>query len=351
MLVLLMSSATRYGTNTYLADWGRRLPFELRVITYEELFRRRRIPLASYIFAGLERLPPAGMEQAGRVWQALASSGHPLHLLNSPLQVMHRYELLRTLHERGSNDFDVYRLTEARSPRRYPLFVRGENDHDGPESPLLHSPDELNTWIKALTAAGHSRETRLITEFNAVPDARGLYKKYGAFNIGGRILPRHVLFGRDWIVKSQFKMADAATLAEEQQYVDDNPHEAQLREIFTLARIDYGRIDYGLVAGRVQVYEINTDPSLATPGPSQIAARTANKARFNEAFIAALAALDSPAQGELAIPCAQPPLWRRRPPLIDLILALNRRLPGLRRYEPVLHLHLMALKRRLGRSG
>ena len=41
-----------------------------------------------------------------------------------------------------------------------------------------------------------------------------------------------------------------------------NPHEAELRAIFKLARIDYGRIDYGIKDGQIQVWEINTNPML-----------------------------------------------------------------------------------------
>ena len=350
MIVMLIATSSRYAINSYLADWGRRLPFELRVISYDKLFRSRRLPLANYIFTGLERLPPIGMETAWRYWRALAESGYKLKQLNPPLAHMHRYELLRTLHERGINDFDVYRLTEARLPRRYPVFVRVENDHYGPSSSLLYTPQELQDCIAALSKDGKCRETRVITEFCAEQDARELYKKYSAFNVGGKILPRHILFSRDWIVKGEYKYADETTLAEERQYVTTNPHAAQLREIFALSGIDYGRIDYGLVNGRLQVYEINTAPTLLNPGPSGIAARTANKALFNQSFITALTALDNPMRGWIEVPCDHPPLWKRRRPLIELILALNRRLPGMKRYEPALHLRLEALRYRMGFS-
>ena len=129
MIVLLVYTSGRYEINTYLADWGGRLPFELRVISYEKLFRSRRLPLANYIFTGLERLPPSDMEKAWRYWYALAQSSDKLKLLNPPLAHLHRYELLRILYEQGINDFNVYRLDEARSPHRYPVFVRGEKDH------------------------------------------------------------------------------------------------------------------------------------------------------------------------------------------------------------------------------
>lgn len=51
-------------------------------------------------------------------------------------------------------------------------------------------------------------------------------------------------------------------LAEEHDYVEKNPHEGRLREVFRLARIDYGRMDYGMLDGQVQVWEINTNPTI-----------------------------------------------------------------------------------------
>jgi hypothetical protein len=52
----------------------------------------------------------------------------------------------------------------------------------------------------------------------------------------------------------------------ERRYLEDNPHAGQLRRCFELAHIDYGRIDYGLVGDSIQVWEINTNPTIG-PGP------------------------------------------------------------------------------------
>jgi hypothetical protein len=37
-------------------------------------------------------------------------------------------------------------------------------------------------------------------------------------------------------------------------------HVNELRKVFQLAGVDYGRIDYGVCHGRIQVWEINTNP-------------------------------------------------------------------------------------------
>ena len=55
--------------------------------------------------------------------------------------------------------------------------------------------------------------------------------------------------------------------------MESNPHEAEVRRIFDLARIEYGRIDYAFRDGRMQVWEINTNPMLASDDSSANPAR------------------------------------------------------------------------------
>ena len=84
-------------------------------------------------------------------------------------------------------------------------------------------------------------------------------------------------------------------------YIESNPHEAWLRETFARAGIDYGRIDYGLLGDRPQVWEINLNPTLcrnpADPARRQLPdslARLREQVReaFHVRLRAAFAALD-----------------------------------------------------------
>jgi hypothetical protein len=104
----------------------------------------------------------------------------------------------------------------------------------------------------------------LITEFCNTVDTRGIYRKYSAFIIGGTIIPRHVCFSKKWMLKTPDLMENEM-MEEERDYIFRNPHEKELKEIFTLARIDYGRVDYGLLDGRLQIWEINTNPQIISP--------------------------------------------------------------------------------------
>jgi hypothetical protein len=176
---------------------------------------------------------------------------------------MKRYELLRELFERGINRFNVYRLTEFRRPKRFPVFIRDENEHGLIYSKLLNSPQRLDAEIKRILESGQTRENKIIVEYLQTSDTTGIFRKYASFMVGGKIIPRHLFFGDQWDVRyNSNNCLDAARLAEEKHYVEQNPHEGFLNEIFRMARISYGRIDYSVLDGKPQIWEINTNPCL-----------------------------------------------------------------------------------------
>jgi hypothetical protein len=247
---------------------------------------------------------------------------------------MRRYELLRTLREAGVNDFDVYRLTEARRIRRFPVFVRGENDHKGAESGLLGSQEELAAFVRSLVDAGKSRDTRIAVEFYASKSQEdGLYRKYAAFYLAGVVIPRHLFIGPHWMVKDETRIRDEAKLAEEWRYCDEHPHAAWIASVFKLANIDYGRIDFGIVDGKPQVFEINTNPTIV---PGKMTQLTPNNARFIAALTAAYAAMEqrnggAKRMGDLPrIPLDQP-LKSRKGRLVSRALAFAVR----RQFRPL----------------
>jgi hypothetical protein len=48
-------------------------------------------------------------------------------------------------------------------------------------------------------------------------------------------------------------------------YMRDNPHAGWLNRIFEEARIGYGRADYAIVGGELQLWEINLNPAFVLP--------------------------------------------------------------------------------------
>ncbi len=266
MIYFLTTPESADTIRVYLKGAGARVAGRLVPMVYEELFAASALAAGTYCFADLELLSDAERDRAARRWEELAARG--CRLLNHPTRSLLRYELLRLLHRRGVNAFDVHRLADGESPKRFPVFLRAANDHKGSASPLLGSAEELDAAVAALRARGERLDGKLVVEFCNTVDTDGLYRKYGAFIVGDRILPRHLFFSRHWVVKD-WSVLDEALLREEYQYLTTNPHERQLREIFAAARIEYGRIDYSLRGGEMQVWEINTNPIIIGMGPSR----------------------------------------------------------------------------------
>ena len=77
--------------------------------------------------------------------------------------------------------------------------------------------------------------------------------------LGTHILPRSVAQSRAWVAKYRGDEFDRDL---ELRYVEENPHEAWIREVFKLGGVEYGRVDYSLVNGRPQLWEINTNPTI-----------------------------------------------------------------------------------------
>src|SRR5262249_32517054 len=148
------------------------------------------------------------------------------------------------------------------------------------------------------------RDRVIAVEYCHTADASGVFRKYSALKIGPRMLPRHLLFSRDWVDKTP-DLVTEAFVAEEAEFFARDPHAAALARIFALAKIDFGRIDYGVKDGAIQVWEINTNPMI-TARPEKIAPlRMAGQQWAAEQIGAAFTAVDT-IQGRRSIPVDVP---------------------------------------------
>ncbi|MGK7892784.1 MAG: hypothetical protein AB4372_03825, partial [Xenococcus sp. (in: cyanobacteria)] len=101
------------------------------------------------------------------------------------------------------------------------------------------------------------------------------------------------------------ELVEEKNLLEEEQYVKTNPHESFLRDIFRLARIEYGRIDYGLINGIPQVWEINTNPrslSINDMTSELQKKRTPTHEHFAKNFALGFEAIDEKKPSSIKIP-------------------------------------------------
>lgn len=258
MIHLLAPAGERLFHN-YLDVRGRSIADRFEIVAYEKLPRCFRG--GTYVFAALEQLS-SPMERLVEHLHAQLSACDGVRILNRPGRSLRRYELLSELSRLQRNEHRAARATDDLSGLRYPVFLRGEHTHDGALSPLLHDAREVEAWIGRLVVVGRQLDELLVIEFCDTADSNGLYRKYAAFVIGDRILPRSLDHGHDWMLKRQGTAYTHATLAEEFEYVRNNPHERELREIFAIAGVDYGRIDYSVHDGRIRTWEINLHPTI-----------------------------------------------------------------------------------------
>jgi hypothetical protein len=263
----------------------------LEPVAYEEIGRKRTFSRRAVIFADIDRLTIPAVERMAQYYRNFGKRLPAAALINSPARIMGRYELLRRLYERGINSFNVYRLSEAREPERYPVFLRRDSGHDGAMSELLHNRTEMQAGIDTMLAAGVPRNDILIVEYLDYRSADGRFRKYGTFRIGSRLIPAQVEISDKWVIKLP-ALLDAAAIEEEFAYVSaSNPHETLLREVFNEAGIGYGRMDYTLVDGKPQIFEINTNPVIIGPR-SKVRERRQTFETFIPQMISGFAALD-----------------------------------------------------------
>lgn len=292
MIYLICREAHRYTAAPFFEHLRRTAGIAIGVWSYEEAFRTNAVPVGHLIFSDFDRLTPYLREGAARMAISLQQAVPEAQVLNHPARTLERYPLLRALEAAGINSFTATRLDEGRPPERFPVFIRREDEALGPESALLPDRAAYDAALAALQREGKPLKGRLWVEYRAERDARGRFRKYGAFRIGERTMGHHIHVADDWMVKSASTDYTEADIADELAFVTANPHLEVLERACRIAGLDYGRIDYGLVEGRVEIYEMNTNPVLPKMLPRVERQERRAIARANQ--LAALQALDRP---------------------------------------------------------
>lgn len=258
MINIFVTRKNRYPLRRLLDTWP---PFAriLRPVCYDLLFARQVVPPGTCIFTDFDLLNTYEVDAAYRA--AAAAQARGSRVLNWPNRVAERFELLRLLRSAGLNPVEVTRLDDRLEPTRYPVFLRGEDGSFGPETGLLRDEAAFREAVAALRASGKTLKRRIAVSFEAEQDRDGFFRKYGAFVVGARIVPQHILRRRDWNVKSAGTERDRAFVDEEFAYVRDNPHGDRLAMLAKMAGIEFGRIDYTITVGVITIFEINTNPT------------------------------------------------------------------------------------------
>lgn len=261
MIHFIVPAAHDRMVREYLEFWGRDVAPRMRVLHVESLPSRTQFARGVYVLAALDQLTPPMAAFVRALHTALAAQ-EGVRFLNHPTRSLQRFALLEELNRRGCNEFRAVPATADLRSLRYPVFVRDESAHDGALSPLLSSPAAVQGAIGKAILQGRSARHLLVVEFCDTADRDGYYRKYSSFIVGDRILPRMFNYSRSWMLKFQGSEFSRSMVEEERDYVLGNPHAAALREVFGIAGVQYGRIDYAMKDGRLQTWEINLNPTI-----------------------------------------------------------------------------------------
>lgn len=257
MIVAITTAPHRYT----LRRLKRCRAFRFRVVSYQRVFQSASLPKATYVFTDFDRLNSWELELAAHLFREIVGQGG--RALNDPGRVRQRYSLLRTLNQKGLNDFNAWRVEESPKTHRFPVFLRMESGHLGVISDLLYSQQQVDRAIEEALSQGYPRREMILVEYCAEPVSKGLFRKFSIYRVGEQMVPALSVHENDWIAKSgKIGVAGADAYQEEYEMVQSNCFSEPLRPYFETAEIEFGRADFGMVNGKPQVYEINTNPAI-----------------------------------------------------------------------------------------
>ena len=296
------------------------------VLLYDETLRRLALTNATYIFTDLDRLSVDELIGAARLYRRLQESG--CRVLNDPATLRKRFALLRGLYLSGFNPFNVHHADEGWSNLNFPVFIRVADQHDGPLTDLIADQAELETAIEAAVVAGFPRSTIVIVEYAAEPIRPGIYRRSSIYRVGERLITTINWHARDWRIKGdQYGLADGALYDEELSMVREDRYASQALQAFKFANIEYGRMDFGFVDGRLCVYEINTNPTIFAPGGHSVPQRVESSRLRWSRFLEALHAIDTKEDSaEIAVDGLSVEAWNRASKISSALRVPRQRL-------------------------
>jgi hypothetical protein len=290
MIVFLTTDEHSY---THRALIGAEPGLEIELLAYSKVPTLRSLPRATYVFTDLDRLPTELLKTSSELYRQLRAQG--LNALNNPASAASRSGLLRALFRKGINRFNAYRVEEGARPERWPVFLRTEGDHARPMPALYETQEALERGIRDVIDRGYPVSRLLIVEYMAEPVRPGLFRKLSCFRIGATCVAHTCVHDTEWIAKEgQIGITPADLYDDELRIVRDNPYAMSVAEAFDLAGVDYGRVDFALVAGAVQIYEINTNPVMSFNNQHPSTVRLEAYRVFRRNYFAALTAIDTP---------------------------------------------------------
>lgn len=251
MIYFLTFEAHQYTVHLF-KDYTR--ADSIRILPYESFKLNFFTKNDVIIFCDIDRCTDEKLEVLKSHYNSLISI--KCKILNNPHQCLRRFDLLNKLSRLGLNSYKVYRLEDYNEGKiKFPVFLRNQFSHNGPDTPLLYNYSDLKKYIERSCI-----ESSMISEFIDVSNEM-TYHKYGAFILNKTIIPRHYFKSDQWNVKSS-NLNLHRSIQDELDFINNNPHKDSILQIFRISKIEYGRIDYAIVNSKIVVFEINTNPTI-----------------------------------------------------------------------------------------
>ncbi len=278
-------------------EWVVRSLSNFKIISYPYFFMRRRLPRGTYIFSDFDRLTNWQVELAAHSFRLLKNAG--CTVLNDPARVLHRVPLLRHFNKVGVNNFNAWPASELSAVNAFPVFLRTASAHRGNLTELLNDDNEARSALDNALEQGYPINDLTFIQYMAQADENGVFRKLAAYRIGDQIIPAPSVYQRHWAAKYGEKgVAGGAGYAQDLSDIKHNAYAQAVSKAFNEAQINYGRVDFGIVNGRPEFYEINTNPKIHSdkiehPFPDRVEAARLS----NQLYMEAMAALDKEDSG------------------------------------------------------
>lgn len=182
-------------------------------------------------------------------------------IINDPRRALSKVEVLKTLHQKGINDYQAYTIAERHQIKSYPVFLKAKESHTGPQSELLFNREDVEQVVAKHPLADDSEDYYFV-EHLSCDKSHGYTTKYSYFKFGAHLFPRHIFFSKDWMVKTRDRLSPKLAQVEH-DFLSNSPHYETIQKVFDVCNLDYGRVDYSLLNGKPQIWEINTNPNWA----------------------------------------------------------------------------------------
>ncbi|MGY8767220.1 MAG: hypothetical protein ACKVH8_02155 [Pirellulales bacterium] len=288
MIYYLVSSRHSCTFSPYFEDWGKPVQDLVKTLYYEDLDLQKPFAPGLYIFTDHERLLRPEMKIIKQLASQMEQYPSHFRIFNNPNTALTRFKMLESWYESDINQSRAYRIDSLPEDIKFPVFTKREFDHTDRTMRLARSKDELHHVLRRLTFRERLRRREMmLLEYCDVSDGQGVFQKYSIMRIGDYYVPKHIHSSKEWITKHSEILSDEIN-QEEFNYIRAAAAPEDVKRGFEIAGLEYGRMDYGLKDGKVQIWEINSNPVVLPTreslDPKRVPGQAESARQINKAY-------------------------------------------------------------------